>query len=189
MKVKPKRSVLFLAFFGEEAGLLGSRYYGKHPLVPLAQTIANVNLEHMGRTDSSEGPKVNYGSFTGSDFSNMPSFFMAAGKLTGVEVVKDEKRSDPFFARSDNMAMARVGIPSHTICVAFEFPDYHQPGDSWEKLDYDNMVRVNRMLALGLMMMGNSPQAPVWNEANPKVKQYAEAAKKLKAPAEAGSTK
>ena len=47
----PKRSILFMTFFGEEKGLLGSRYYGRHPLVPIKQTVADINLEQVGRTD------------------------------------------------------------------------------------------------------------------------------------------
>jgi Zn-dependent M28 family amino/carboxypeptidase len=58
LPVKPKRTLVFIAWFGEEKGLLGSRYYGRHPVFPLAKTVAMVNLEQVGRTDSSEGPQV-----------------------------------------------------------------------------------------------------------------------------------
>ena len=62
---RPKRSVLFATFFGEEHGLLGSRYYGRHPIIPVSKTIADLNLEQVGRTDSSEGPQINTASLTG----------------------------------------------------------------------------------------------------------------------------
>lgn len=172
---RPKRSVLFVALFGEEIGLLGSEYYARHPLVPLTKTIANVNLEHLGRTDATGGPQIASASFTGFDYSGVPRIFQLAGEQTGIAVYKDEKRSDDFFARSDNQALADVGIPSHTVCVAFEFPDYHGVGDEWEKLDYDNMAKVTRMLALGVVMMANSETAPKWNEEQPKAAKYAEA--------------
>ncbi len=68
----PKRSILFMTFFGEEKGLLGSRYYAAHPLVPLAETIAQINLEQVGRTDDKEGPQVATATFTGFGFSNLP---------------------------------------------------------------------------------------------------------------------
>ena len=58
LKTRPKRSILFMTFFGEEKGLLGSRYYGRHPVVPIEKTVADVNLEQVGRTDDSEGPRV-----------------------------------------------------------------------------------------------------------------------------------
>jgi hypothetical protein len=75
MNPHPKRSILFMTFFGEEKGLLGSRYYGGHPLVPLKDTVAQVNLEQVGRTDDTEGPQVGTATFTGFDFSNIPSAF------------------------------------------------------------------------------------------------------------------
>jgi Zn-dependent M28 family amino/carboxypeptidase len=56
LKQRPRRSIVFVTFFGEERGLLGSRYYGRHPAVPIEKTVADVNLEQVGRTDSTEGP-------------------------------------------------------------------------------------------------------------------------------------
>ena len=58
LKQRPKRSIIFVTFFGEEEGLFGSRYYAHHPVFPIAQTVADVNLEQIGRTDDSEGPHV-----------------------------------------------------------------------------------------------------------------------------------
>ncbi|HVW85062.1 MAG TPA: M28 family peptidase, partial [Bryobacteraceae bacterium] len=55
---RPKRSILFLAFFGEEEGLLGAYFYTRHPLVPLKSTVADINFEQMGRTDDQDGKKV-----------------------------------------------------------------------------------------------------------------------------------
>ena len=118
----PKRSILFVTFFGEERGLLGSRYYGRHPLVPLEKTIADLNLEQIGRTDATNGPQIGTASITGYDFSELPRILADAGKITGVKVYKDEQASDPYFARSDNQALADVGIPAHTLCVAFDYP-------------------------------------------------------------------
>jgi hypothetical protein len=175
MDPRPKRSIVFVALFGEELGLLGSQHYGRHPLFPLDKTIGDINLEHMGRTDANDGPKVASASFTGFDYSGLPAAFQKAGEQVGVNVYKDEKRSDSFFARSDNQALADLGIPAHTLCVAFEFPDYHGVGDEWPKIDYDNMAKVDRMVALGLVMIGNSEAPPKWDETHAKVKPYAEA--------------
>jgi hypothetical protein len=176
----PRRSIVFAALFGEELGLLGSRYYGAHPVIPLANTVADVNLEHMGRTDSDLGPHLDMVNFTGFDFSEVPSIFKKAGALTGISVVKDRKNSDAYFARSDNQAMADMGVPAHTLSVSYEFPDYHKEGDEWEKLDYDNMARVDRMVALGLVMIAENPLAPKWNSDEPKTRRYVEAAGKLR---------
>lgn len=178
MPQHPKRSILFMAFFGEEKGLYGSRYYAAHPLFPLKQTVAQINLEQLGRTDDEAGPQVGSATFTGFDFSDLPATFEAAGKLTGVRVYKNEKSSDAFFARSDNQSLADAGVPAHTLAVAFEFPDYHRPGDEWQKIDYDNMAKVDRMIALGLLSVANSVTVPHWNAENPKTEVYRKAAAK-----------
>lgn len=175
MDPKPRRSIVFVALFGEELGLLGSQYYGRHPLVPLANTIGDINLEHMGRTDANDGQKIASASFTGFNYSELPSLFEKAGEQVGVKVYKDDKRSDAFFARSDNQALADLGIPAHTLCVAFEFPDYHGVGDKWQKIDYENMARVDRMVALGLITLANSEAPPKWNEDQEGATRYVEA--------------
>lgn len=179
LKERPKRSLVFLTFFGEEKGLLGSRYYGRHPLVPVAKTVADVNLEQVGRTDSSEGPQIDKASMTGFDFSDVGPIFAAAGKSLGVEVFKHPTNSDAFFGRSDNQALADLGVPAHTLCVAFVYPDYHGAADHWEKVDYVNMARVDRAIALGLLTIANTAEAPRWNADNPKAARYLRAWKTL----------
>ncbi|MGH9844421.1 MAG: M28 family peptidase [Blastocatellia bacterium] len=179
MKRRPKRSIVFIAWFGEERGLLGSRFYGRHPVFPLAKTVAMVNLEQVGRTDSTEGPQLNNASMTGYDFTDLGPIFKAAGEKTGITVYKHERNSDAFFGRSDNQALADAGIPAHTLCTAFEYPDYHGAADHWEKVDYENMARVNRMIALALVSIADNAEAPKWNEANPKTARYVRAWKAL----------
>jgi Zn-dependent M28 family amino/carboxypeptidase len=161
-----------MTFFGEEKGLLGSRYYGRHPLVPVEKTVADVNLEQVGRTDDSEGPRVGAAVMTGHGFSEVSDVFTAAGEAEGVKVSRHPQFSDAFFARSDNQALADLGVPAHTICVAFTFPDYHGAADHWDKVDYPNMAKVDRMVARGLLMIANNPVEPKWNESNPKAEKY-----------------
>ena len=55
---RPRCSIVFLAFLGEERGLLGSRYYVRHPLFPIAKSVADINLEVVGQTDSSKGRQL-----------------------------------------------------------------------------------------------------------------------------------
>jgi hypothetical protein len=175
----PARSILFMTFFGEERGLVGSRYYGRHPLVPLEKTVADLNLEQIGRTDATDGPQIGTASITGFDFSELPGILADAGKIAGIKVYKNEQASDPYFARSDNQALADVGIPAHTLCVAFDYPDYHKVGDHWDKVDYANMAKVDRSVALALLHVASDAPPPKWNEGNPKAKKYVDAAKKL----------
>jgi peptidase M28-like protein len=175
----PQRSILFMTFFGEERGLVGSRYYGRHPLVPLEKTVADLNLEQVGRTDATDGPQVATASITGFDFSELPGILANAGKVVGVKVYKNDQASDAYFSRSDNQALADVGIPAHTLCVAFDYPDYHKVSDHWEKVDYGNMAKIDRAVALALLHVASDAPPPKWNESNPKAAKYADAAKKL----------
>lgn len=179
LPVHPKRSVLFILFFGEERGLWGSRYYAAHPLVPPAQTIAGLNLEQVGRTDASDGPQIKTASITGFDFSDVPGILADAAQAAGVTVYKNPKNSDAFFGRSDNQSFADLGIPAHTLCVAYEFPDYHKVSDSWEKIDYDNMAAVDRAVALGIMRLASDEAPPKWNEQYAPARRYVDAAHKL----------
>uniref|UniRef100_Q01QG6 Peptidase M28 n=1 Tax=Solibacter usitatus (strain Ellin6076) TaxID=234267 RepID=Q01QG6_SOLUE len=169
---KPRRSIIFMAVFGEEIGGLGARWYTGHPIFPIAKTIADVNLEHLGRTDDNEGPHVGQFNLTGFDYTDIAATFARAGAETGVKVVKHPTKSDSFFSRSDNATFADAGIPSTTLSVSYEFPDYHQPGDEWQKLDYDNLAKVDTTIALGILAMANSDQSPQWNKENPKAARY-----------------
>lgn len=178
-KERPKRSIVFMTVFGEEHGLVGSRYYGAHPLVPVAATVANINLEQIGRTDDSEGPQVRAAAVTGADYSDVGDVLRQAGERTGIRITKHPVNSDRYFAYSDNQALADLGVPSHTVSVAYEFPDYHGAADTWDKIDYDNMAAINRAVALALLTIANDPRAPRWNAANPKTAKYVEAARKL----------
>jgi Zn-dependent M28 family amino/carboxypeptidase len=172
---RPKRSIVFLTLFGEELGLVGSRYYGAHPVFPLAKTIADLNLEQMGRTDDNTGPRVGVVNVTGYDYTSITPELAKAGQEFGIQVLKDEQASDPFFARSDNQALADAGVPAHTLSVGYVFPDYHQPGDEWPKIDYENMAKVDRTAALGVWRIADSADVPQWNAANPKTERYIKA--------------
>jgi hypothetical protein len=152
---RPKRSVLFVTFF------------------------ADLNLEQIGRTDAANGKQISNASVTGFDFSDLPHLLAEEGQKIGVKVYKDEQASDAFFSRSDNQSLADAGIPAHTLCVAFEFPDYHQVGDHWQKVDFDNMAKVDRAVALGLLHVASDAAPPKWNESNPAAKKYVDAGKKL----------
>ncbi len=181
MNPRPKRTIVFVTFFGEEVGLVGSQYFVHHPRpCALADIAADVNLEQVGRTDSSEGPQVDNATITGFDFTSIAGTFERAGRETGIRVYNDPKYGDDYFARSDNQAFADAGVPANTLSVAFMFPDYHAVGDEWQKIDYANMAKVDRAVALGLLMLADSPEAPQWNSANPKTAAYVEAARKLR---------
>ncbi len=175
LPTRPKRTIAFAAYFGEELGMLGSRYFAGHPVFPVAKIIGALSLEQTGRTDSDEGPRVLSANLTGFRFSTLSESLVKAGEATGVRVWDDEKHGDDYFAASDNVALAEVGIPAHTLSVTYAFPDYHRPGDHWDKLDYENMAKVTRTVALGVLMLADDTSVPRWNESIERVKRYAAA--------------
>ena len=176
LQPRPRRSILLVAFFGEEKGLLGSTYYAGHPLVPLEKTVADVNIEHLGRTDRTERNKAGTASLTGFDFSDLPRVFEAAGRATGIEVYKDPRRSDAFFAASDNYPLAAAGVVAHTVCVVFEdFADYHGSGDEWPKIDFPNLERTARMVGAAVLMIADASEEPRWRPGADEAAPYREA--------------
>jgi hypothetical protein len=173
--MRPKRSIAFLTFFGEELGLVGSRYYGAHPVFPLAKTVADLNLEQLGRTDVDGGSSVGLVNVTGYDFSTLTDAVRKAGEATGLQVLKNEQLNVRYFAQSDNQALADAGVPAHTLSVGYVFPDYHKAGDEWPKLDYDNLAKVDLTVALAVFRVADSLETPQWNKDIPNTERYIKA--------------
>jgi hypothetical protein len=176
LNVKPKRSLVFIAFCGEELGLLGSRFYTEHPVFPLKQTVADINLEQVGRTDGDIAKGS--ASLTGFDFTTLGKLFARAGITFGLNVYKD-KNSAKYFTQSDNVSFARFGVPDNTICTAFEFPDYHGLKDEWPKIDYNSMVTLNRVVGTVVWYLANSRTPPVWNSDLSGTEKYRKAATEI----------
>jgi Zn-dependent M28 family amino/carboxypeptidase len=172
LPVHPKRSILFIAFFGEERGFLGSRYYGSHPLVPLEKTIADINLEQVGRTDASNGPQMGVGYLTGFQYSDLGQILNQAAEGVGFRIAGDLPAKENLFNRSDNFPLAQAGIPDGTIYVAADFPDYHRVSDEWQKVDYENMAKLDKAIALGLLRLASDAAPPQWNTANQAARRF-----------------
>ncbi len=175
LREKPKRSVVFAAFFGEERGKMGSRHYSLHPLVPLERTVVDINLEQLGRTDDSEGPQIATASLSGFDYSDVGQNLQRAGELVGVKIFRHKKYSDAYFRISDSPVFADMGIPAHTLFVTYDFPGRHASGDRSDRLDYGNFEKITRAVALGVLTIANHPEPPRWNEANRKARPYLQA--------------
>jgi Zn-dependent M28 family amino/carboxypeptidase len=158
--VKLRRSIVFVAWTGEEAGALGSRHYLQAPLIPLFQTVVNINLEQIGRSDGHNGSGTRRMMLLGYGYSDVGIRATEAAKSSGVEVYAGPNE---FYRRSDNVFFARTGIPAHTLASSLEFPDYHTAGDSAEKLDYDNMAQLTRAITRIMIAVANAGQDPEWN--------------------------
>lgn len=137
----PRRSVLCILFTGEEKGLLGSEYYTTYPIFPLKNTVANVNIDMIGRVDDNHSKNPNFIYVIGSDKlsselhtinENMNS------EYTQLELdyrYNDEKDPNRYYYRSDHYNFAKNGIP-----VVFYFngthEDYHRPTDTMDKINF-----------------------------------------------------
>ena len=152
----PRRTVVFAAMAGEELGLLGTRWYIEHPAVPLAATVADLNLEMIGRPDTAIGPGRAW--LTGYERTSMGPSITAAG----LAVDPDPRPGQSFYERSDNIAFARIGIPAHTLSSFGLHSDYHSPDDEVERIDFDHLETVIEAAADAVRLLADGP-APEWN--------------------------
>lgn len=147
----PRRSILFITVTGEEKGLFGSEYYSDHPVLPLANTVCDLNIDMIGRVDDAHKSDPKYVYLIGSDklSSTLHSISEAANKQH-VGYKLDYTYNDPndpnrFYYRSDHYNFARKGIP-----VIFYFTgvheDYHQPGDDVEKIMFDKQAPIVKLV-------------------------------------------
>jgi len=154
---QPRRTVIFAATTGEEVGLLGTRWYLRHPVVPIAQMSANMEIEMIGRPDSlAGGPGRAW--LTGFERSTMGESFARAGLPIG----PDRRLDQHFFERSDNIAFAREGVPAHTLSSYNMHTDYHTPADDIAHVDIPHMTAVIRAGAAAARLLADGP-APKWN--------------------------
>jgi Peptidase family M28 len=155
---RPRRTLVFLATTGEEVGLLGTRWYVAHPVVPLERMSANLEIEMIDRPDSlAGGPGRAW--LTGYTRSTMGDMLKSAG----IAIVDDPRPCQSFFTRSDNIAFARAGIPAHTLSSFNLHSDYHQATDAADKADIPHMTKVIDAAIGATRILANGP-APTWHE-------------------------
>ncbi|AWA30446.1 peptidase M28 [Flavobacterium magnum] len=141
----PKRSILILHVTGEEHGLHGSRYYSEHPLFPIANTVADINIDMIGRRDDLHS-QSNYVYVIGSDYlsTDLYNICEAANKqFTNLELdYKYNSRKDPnrFYYRSDHYNFAKQGIPS-VFLFNGTHADYHKDTDEVSKIEFDALAK------------------------------------------------
>ena len=145
---KPQRTIVFVAFAGEEAGLLGSKHYVEHPAFPLDKTIGVINLDTVGRLFDKKVSVIATG--TASEWQHI---FRGAGFVTGVEgrMIPDALES------SDQKSFIDKGVPAVQI---FTDPhaDYHRPGDTADKIDGPGLVKVATFVKEGIVYLGERDQ-------------------------------
>src|SRR5262245_43225168 len=173
---RPKRTCLFLFPTAEEQGLLGAEWYTKHPAVPIAQTVANVNLDSMNVL----GPTKDFIPL-GAERSTLKAVVDAVARDKGLSVSSDARPEQGSFFRSDHFPFAKAGVPSISLKEgndyvghtkewgeeqfrAYNTAHYHQPSDqirdSW---DFRGMIQEAEIaLAIG-RRISDMPERPRFN--------------------------
>ena len=162
---RPKRGILILHVTAEEKGLIGSDYYTQHPIIPLEQTVTNLNIDMIGRVDDRHQTDDEYIYLIGSDrlSSELHKISEDANEET-VNLELDYKynaKNDPnrFYFRSDHYNFAKNDIP-----VIFYFngthDDYHQPSDTVDKINFDLLEKRTRLIFHTAWKVANRDERP-----------------------------
>lgn len=165
----PKRSILFLGNVGEEKGLLGSEYYADHPVVPLANTIADLNIDMIGRVGEEYIGKPDSAAYVYSIGSAMlSSDLFKVGEQANNTYTKmklDYKYDDPndpnrFYYRSDHYNFAKYNVP-----IIFYFngvhADYHGLGDEVSKINFPLLAKRAQLVYFTAWQLLNGAKRPV----------------------------
>jgi len=159
----PRRSVLFVAFCGEELGLLGSRHFAEHPVRPLADVVAHVNLEMLGRPGPADPPVA---WLPGSTRSDLVTWLSVANPgehavrfLDGTAIGSEEGKA---FNRADNYPLALEGVVAHTVAAGTIDELYHSPDDESDTIDYERMAVIVQAVARGVHRLAEYDGRPQW---------------------------
>ncbi|MCW3119224.1 MAG: peptidase [Chitinophagaceae bacterium] len=159
----PRRSIVFMTVSGEEKGLWGSEYYVNHPVFPLNKTTVDLNIDMIGRSDSSrrQGDSTNYVYVVGDDkvSSDLKTISEAVNKKYA-KVELDYKLNDPkdpqrIYFRSDHYNFAKNGVPIIFYYDGMLGADYHKPTDTPEKINYTLMSKRAQLVFYTAWEMGN----------------------------------
>ena len=160
----PKRSVIFAAWTAEEKGLLGSAYYAENPLVPLDQTIYNLNIDGAGYNDTTVITVI------GLERTSAEQHIKEAAQNYGLTAIADPAPEQGLFDRSDNVSFAKKGIPAPTYSTGFTSFDeeimkyYHQVTDEPEGLHFNYLLSYFRAYVLTASKIANDKKRPFWIE-------------------------
>jgi hypothetical protein len=164
--VRPKRSILFVVYEGEERIFLGSYYYMMHPLVPLNETVANLNMDMIGRDENEPNwpvppnANINMVNVLGTRYNPGLSEIIAKANQSQ-DLILDHKMDmvdpDSLWSRSDHFWMATLHIPQVEFQTGLH-PDYHTDNDTWQRINYDKFTRIARLVFLTAADLANSSE-------------------------------
>lgn len=161
----PKRSVLFLNVSGEEKGLLGSRYYSDHPIFSIENTVANINIDMIGRVDEENVADSNYVYIIGGEIisSGLDSLTQVANTM-GPDLTLSKRYNDlndpnQFYRRSDHWNFGRLGVPFVFFFTGVH-ADYHRPSDHIDKITFGPLTKRTKLVYNLTALLANSPERP-----------------------------
>ncbi|HLX90161.1 MAG TPA: M28 family peptidase [Puia sp.] len=161
-KHPPKRSILFIAYTGEEIGEIGSKYFSEHPLVPLRQIVYNLNIDNASYDDTTIVTVVGLGRTTAdADIKKACAAFQ-------VTAMPDLEPEQDLFDRSDNVNLAEKGIPAPTFSLGMRKFDaeinkrYHQLSDEVGNLNLSYCMKFINSFILSAENIANDQTRPVW---------------------------
>ncbi|MCU1242098.1 MAG: hypothetical protein JWO71_2824 [Candidatus Acidoferrum typicum] len=166
--IKPKRSVVFACWDAEEEGLYGSYYYTVHPTVPLADTVANINMDMIGRDEESltwentAEQNRNMVNIVGTLYNpDIRRIIEQENKPIGLKLDFKTDTRDPeqWFARSDHFWFATRGIPQVLFNTGSQ-PDYHTENDTWNRINYPKMTKIIQLIFLSTAQVANEAKQP-----------------------------
>ncbi len=158
-KNPPRRGFLFLAVSGEERGLLGSNYYVNKPLLPLTNTVANLNIDMIGR-NAPDSVYVIGSNMISEDLHAINEF--TASQMDEMFLnYRYNSKDDPqrFYYRSDHYNFAQLGIPI-IFYFAGTHKDYHKPTDTVDKINFAKLEKVSRLVFLTGWGVANNDTRP-----------------------------
>jgi len=164
--IHPKRSILFIAYDGEERIFLGSYFYVTHPIVPLAQTIANINLDMIGRNeDNPNWPtpadhNVNMVNVLGTRYNpGLRRIIEQQNQHEGLKLdyKMDTVDPDSLWSRSDHFWFAARHIPQVEFQTGLHH-DYHTENDTWDRINYPKLTKIIRLVFLSVDNLANSSE-------------------------------
>lgn len=147
----PRRTIVLTTFSAEEKGLLGSKYYVSNPVFPLENTITNLNIDMIGRSDTIARNTTNYTYIIGSDkLSSDLHMIHENANAECCEVTLDYKYNDEkdplrLYYRSDHYNFVKNNIPAIFYFTGLH-NDYHQPTDTVDKIDFGKAVNITRLI-------------------------------------------
>ena len=159
---RPKRSVVFLTVSGEEHGLWGSAWFSEHPAAPIAQIVADLNIDMIGRNWKDTIVVI------GKEHSDLGTTLNRVNRAhpeLGMRAIDDLWPEENFYFRSDHYNFARKGVPA-LFFFNGTHPDYHGPDDEPNRIDAEKEARIVRLIYLITQEVGNAAQRPVWNPAS-----------------------